>query len=61
MLPPLVSTAAKRDEADLKRSELERIQHDLDLFGPTPSDKAAKNRAVHVLLHTCLELERSAQ
>jgi hypothetical protein len=51
--------AAKRDEVDLKRAELERIQHDLDLFGPNPSDKAAKNRAVYFLLRACLELEQS--
>ena len=50
--------AAKRNEADLKRADLERIQHDLDLFGPNPSDQAAKNRAVYFLLRVCLELER---
>lgn len=53
--------AAKRNEVDLKRAELERIQHDLDLFGPNPSDKAAKNRAVYFLLRVCLELERPKQ
>ncbi|RLC69968.1 MAG: hypothetical protein DRI81_19745 [Chloroflexi bacterium] len=46
----------KRNEVDLKRAELERIQHDLDLFGPNPADKAAKNRAVYFLLRMCLEL-----
>jgi hypothetical protein len=51
----------RRDEVDLKRSELERIQHDLDLFGPDPGAKAAKNRAVFFLLRTCLELEQSEQ
>lgn len=50
--------AAKRNEVDLKRADLERIQHDLDLFGPNPSDQAAKNRAVFFLLRVCLELER---
>jgi len=49
--------SAKRNEVDLKRSDLERIQHELDLFGPNPSDQAAKNRAVYYLLRICLELE----
>lgn len=49
--------AEKRNAVDLRRTELERIQHDLDLFGPTPSDQAAKNRAVYSLLRICLELE----
>ena len=53
--------AAKRNEVDLKRTELERIQHDLDLFGPNPSDQAAKNRTVYFLLRVCLELERPEQ
>ena len=34
--------------------------YDLDLFGPNPSDKAAKNRAVCFLLRVCLELEHAA-
>ncbi len=51
--------AAKHAEVDLKRADLERIQHDQDLFGPNPSDQAAKNRAVYFLLRVCLELERS--
>ena len=51
--------ATKRNEVDLKRAELEHIQHDLDLFGPNPSDQAAKHRAVYFLLRVCLELERS--
>lgn len=50
--------AAKRNEVDLKRADLERIRHALDLFGPNPSDQAAKNRAVYFLLRVCLELER---
>ena len=49
--------AAKRNEVDLKRAELERIQHDLDLFGPAPNQQAAKNRAIYFLLRVCLELE----
>jgi len=53
--------AAKRNEVDLKRADLERIQRDLDLFGPNPGDQAAKNRAVYFLLRVCLELEQPAQ
>ncbi len=49
--------AARRSEVDLKRAELERIQHDLDLFGPNENDKAAKNRIVFFLLQVCMELE----
>ena len=51
--------AAKRNKVDLKRADLERIQHDLDLFGPNPGDQAAKNRAVYFLLCVCLELEQA--
>ena len=50
--------AVKRNEVDLKRADLERIQHDLDLFGPNPSEQAARNRAVYFLLRVCLELEQ---
>lgn len=53
--------AAKRNEVDLKRADLERIQHELDLFGPDPGNQAAKNRAVYFLLRVCLELERPEQ
>jgi hypothetical protein len=53
--------AAKRNEVDLKRADLERIQHDLDLFGPNPSDQSAKSRTVYFLLRVCLELERPDQ
>jgi len=56
---PELST--KRNEVDLKRTELGRIQHDLDLFGPNPSDQAAKNRTVYFLLRMCLELEQPEQ
>jgi len=31
----------------------------LSLFGPNPSDQAAKNRAVYFLLRACLELEQT--
>jgi len=60
-LAPRSEWAAKRNEVDLKRAEMERIQHDLELFGPNPSDHAAKNRTVYFLLRMCLELERSEQ
>jgi hypothetical protein len=52
---------AKRNEVDLKCADLERIQHDIDLFGPNPSDEAAKSRVVYFLLRVCLELEQSEQ
>ena len=48
--------SAKRNEVDLKRSDLERTRHDLELFGPNDSDKAAWNRGVFFLLRVCLEL-----
>lgn len=51
--------AVKRNEVDLKRAELERIQHEMDLFGPNDNDKSAKNRVVFFLLRTCLELDLS--
>jgi uncharacterized caspase-like protein len=50
--------AAKRNQVDLKRSQLEDIQHDLDLFGPDPAKKAGKSRTVFYLLRVCLELEK---
>lgn len=50
--------ADKRTKVDLRRSELEQIQQNLDLFGPDPAEKAAKNRVVYSLLSVCLELER---
>jgi hypothetical protein len=53
--------AGKRNEVDLKRADLERIQHDLDLFGPDPGGQAAKNRAVFYLLKVCLDLEQLVQ
>jgi hypothetical protein len=53
--------AGKRNEVDLKRTQLESIQYDLELFGPDPSKKAEKNRAVFYLLRLCLELELSHQ
>jgi ribosomal protein L40E len=53
--------SAKRNEVDLKRADLERIQHELDLFGPDPGGQAAKNRAVFFLLKVCLELEQPGQ
>jgi hypothetical protein len=53
--------ADKRTKVDLRRSELEQIEHNLDLFGPDPAEKAAKNRVVYSLLSVCLELERIEQ
>lgn len=47
-----------RKEMSLKRSQLEDIQHDLELFGPDPARKAEKNRTVFYLLRVCLELEQ---
>ena len=51
--------AAKRNEVDLKRSELERIRKEIDLFGPDPAAKAEKNRNIYYLLRICLELEEA--
>jgi hypothetical protein len=48
---------AKRNEVDLKRSQLADIQHELELFGPDPAKKAEKNRTVFFLLRVCIELE----
>lgn len=53
--------ADKRTKVDLRRSELEQIQQNLDLFGPDPAEKAAKNRVVYSLLSVCVELERGGQ
>jgi hypothetical protein len=53
--------AAKRNEVDLKRADLERIHRDLDLFGPNPSDQVAKNRTVYFLLRVCFEIEQQQQ
>jgi hypothetical protein len=53
--------AARRNEVDLKRADLERIQHELGLFGPDPGNQAAEKRAIYFLLHVCLELERPEQ
>jgi hypothetical protein len=50
--------AAQRDEVDSRRSRLEEIQHDLDLFGPNRDDQARKSREVYFLLRVCFELER---
>ena len=37
------------------------IRAALDLFGPDPGAKAAKNRAIFFLLRICLELDQSEQ
>lgn len=51
--------AARQNEVDLKRAELEQIEHRLTLFGPDPAEQAAKNRVVYFLLRLCLELEQT--
>ncbi len=48
-----------RDEVDLRRSNLKRIQHDLDLFGQNPADQALKSREIYFLLHVCVQLEQA--
>lgn len=60
-LATLSGWASKRTEVDLKRTELERIQYELELFGPNPTDQAAKNRVVYYLLRMCLELEQAGR
>ena len=59
-LKPRPEWTVKRTEVDMKRSELENIQHELDLFGPDPALRVSKNRVVYFLLRTCLELEQKA-
>ncbi|CAG1014190.1 hypothetical protein ANRL4_05135 [Anaerolineae bacterium] len=49
--------SVKRNEVDLKRANLERAQHDLDLFGLNSNDLAEKNREIFYLLRVCLEVE----
>lgn len=53
--------AEMRNKVDLKRTDLEKIQEDLDLFGPDPAEKAARNRIIYFLLSLCLELERAEE
>ena len=58
-IPEAAEAPGARDHAaGSAELELKRIQHDLDLLGPSPSGQAAKNRAVCFLLRVCLELER---
>jgi hypothetical protein len=47
--------ADRRNAVDLKRSELEQVRRDMELFGD-PADKAAENWVVYYLLRTCVEL-----
>jgi len=50
--------AGKRDEVDLKRAELVRIQQERELFDSlSDNDKATRNRTVFFLLRVCHELE----
>ncbi|MCX6580009.1 MAG: caspase family protein [Candidatus Aminicenantes bacterium] len=51
--------ALKRNEVDLKRSDLENSQGNIDLFGPDPTEKAGKNKAIFHLLRLCLDLEKN--
>jgi uncharacterized caspase-like protein len=48
----------KRNEVDLKRMELDKLQNDLRLFGHDTNLVAAKNRITFFLLSTCLELQK---
>lgn len=47
----------RQTEADLKRSELEKLNRSMELFGENREDKAAFNKAVFFLLRLCSELE----
>jgi hypothetical protein len=50
--------AGKRDEVDLKRAELVRIQQERELFDSiNDNDKSIKNRTLFFLLRVCRELE----
>lgn len=55
-LAALSGGAAKRTDVDLKRSELSQVQRELDLFGPSDNNLAARNRIVFFLLRTCLQV-----
>lgn len=50
--------ASKRNDVDLKRSDLKNCQENIDRFGPDPAEKAAKYKAIYYLLRVCLELEQ---
>jgi uncharacterized caspase-like protein len=50
---------AERNDVDLKRSELERIQKEIDLYGPDPAVKTEKNRNIYYLLRICLKIENN--
>ena len=49
----------KRAEVDLKRSELENLSRNMELFGENREDKAAFNKAVFFLLKLCSKLDAS--
>lgn len=51
--------ATKRNEVDLKRQEVERLDAEMRLFGPSDNDRALRNRAIYFLLRTCSELTAS--
>lgn len=53
--------AGKRDEVDMKRAELVRIQQERELFDSiSDNDKSVKNRTVFFLLRVCHELEEQS-
>jgi len=47
----------KRNEVDLRRGEILRIQQELELFGPDTNQYALRNRAIFSLLQLCLQIE----
>lgn len=49
--------AVRRNEVDLRRSELERIESEVELFGISDNDKVAKNRIIYSLLKICQDIE----
>lgn len=45
------------DAVELKRAVLERIRKNERLFGLTKDEEVERNRAIHALLRTCMDLE----
>jgi metacaspase-1 len=52
-------SVAQRNEVDLKRAELERLDREEELFGPAPELRHARNRAIYCLLRICLAVDSS--
>jgi energy-coupling factor transporter ATP-binding protein EcfA2 len=50
-----------KGEVDLKRSELQKLKRDEDLYGEAVTNKPSWRRAVHHLIQICLDLEQSMQ